>query len=211
MINNAKISIHILAYFAVILMLLFLPACAGSPSAIQTPQASLPPQNLIGNQGVTKKPAYLPPPENTPGPVVFAQGNPAPLGTAVTIDNKLLKVTGIIRPADDLVAKGNMFNTSPAAGQEYVFVNLSATCKLSASETCLISDSDFKMVGSSGQSRDAETFLAGVSGLLGSGEFNGGTTKTGYVAFIVDKGKTNLILVYTPFLADQVAYMSVGQ
>ena len=209
--NNVKNPTHVLAYFPVILLLLFLPACAGSKPEIQTPRASLPPQNLIGHQGVTKKPAYLPPSINTPEPVVFAQGNPAPFGTAVTIDNKSLKVTGIIRPADDLVAKGNMFNTTPAAGQEYIFVNLSATCKLSASETCLISDSDFQMVGSSGQSRDSETFLAGVSGLLGSAEFNGGATRTGYVAFLVDKGETNLILVYTPFLANQVAYMSVGQ
>jgi hypothetical protein len=209
--NNVKNPAHVLAYFAVILMLLTIPACAGSASATHTPQASEPTLSPAAHQGVIRKPAYLPLPVTTPEPTVFSQDNPAPFGTAVTIDNMLLKVTGIIRPADNLVAKGNMFNATPAAGQEYVFVNLSAACQLSPGQTCAISDSDFKMVGSSGQSHDAQTFLAGVSGLLGSAEFNGGAARTGYVAFFVDKGETDLVLVYTPFLANQVAYMAVGR
>jgi hypothetical protein len=208
--NITKNLTHVLSYFSLIITLLSLPACAGSPSAIQTTQAgeptlSEPTLSSAAHQGVTRKPAHLPP------PVGSAQNNPAPVGTSINIDHKSLKVTGIIRPADDLVAKGNMFNTSPAAGQEYVFVNLSATCEQSPGETCSIDDSDFKMLGSSGQSFDAETFLAGVSGLLGTAEFKGGTTRAGYVAFIVDKGDTDLTLVYTPFLANQEAYMSVGQ
>lgn len=205
MLNITKNLTHVLAYFAVIATLLSLPACAGSTPGTPTPRVDVPTLSPAAHQGVTRKPAHLPP------PVGFAQNNPAPVGAAITIDHKSLKVTGIIRPADDTVAKGNMFNTSPAAGQEYVFVNLSATCEQTPGATCSIDDSDFKMLGPSGQSYDPETFLAGVSGLLGSSEFKGGTTKTGYVAFIVDKGDTKLVLVYTPFLANQEAYMSVGQ
>lgn len=180
-------------------------------SATQTPQPSEPTLSPAAHQGVTKKPAYLSPLRTTLEPIVFSQGSPAPLGTAVSIDHMSLKVTGLIRPADALVAKGNMFNATPAAGQEYVFVNLSATCRLSHGETCGISDSDFKMVGSSGHSHEAQTFLAGVSGLLGSAEFNGGVTRSGYVAFFVDKGETNLVLDFAPFLSNEEVYMAVGQ
>jgi hypothetical protein len=189
--NNAKYPAYVLAYLVVILMLLSLPACGESASATQNPQTSEPTLSPAAHQGVTKKPAYLSPLKTTLEPIVYSQGNPAPLGTAIFIDH--------------------MLNATPAAGQEYVFVNLSATCRLSHDQTCVISDSDFKMVGSSGQSHDAQTFLAGVSGLLGSAEFKGGTTRTGYVAFFVDKGETNLVLDYAPFLSNEEVFMAVGQ
>jgi hypothetical protein len=64
--------------------------------------------------------------------------------------------------------------------------------------------------GSSGRTRDAEIFLAGVSGMLADGDFAGGTTRSGYKAFIVGKSETSLILIYAPFLGNQ-AYLSVGQ
>jgi hypothetical protein len=211
MLNIAENPAHVLAYLVVILMLLSLHACAGSMPATQTPQANEPTLSPAAHQGVVKKPAYLSPLRTTIEPILYSQGNPAPLGTAVSIDHMSLKVMGLVRPADALAAKGNMFNATPAPGQEYIFVNLSATCQQPHAQTCVISDSDFQLVGSSGRSHDAQTFLAGVSGLLGSVEFNGGTTRTGYVAFFVDKGEANLTLDYAPFMSNEEVFMAVGQ
>ena len=44
----------------------------------------------------------------------------------------------------------------------------------------------------------------------GSGDFNGGITKSVNDAFFVDKSETNLILIYAPFLGNE-AFMSAGQ
>jgi hypothetical protein len=208
--SSVKKSTLVLVYLAMAILLITTPACEGITPEGQPPQATLPPQSLTAHEGVTRKAFSQPAPTATPGPTGSAQSNPAPFGTPVSINNMTLKVTGLIRPADDLVAQGNMFNAAPEAGKEYVFVNLSATCNRNANETCQINDFDFQIVGSSGQSQDAEIFLAGVSGLLEDGDFDGGTTKTGSVAFIVEKSETNLILIYAPFLGDE-AYLSAEQ
>jgi hypothetical protein len=208
--SSVKKSTLVLVYLAMIILLLTITACEGSTPKRQPAQATLPPQSLTVHEGVTRRTFSQPAPTPTPGPIGSFQSNPAPFGTGVAIDNMTLKVTQFLRPADDLVAQGNMFNQVLGAGKEYVFVNLSATCNRKANETCQINDFDFKMVASSGRTRDAETFLAGVSGMLGDGDFAGGTTKAGYIAFIVGKSETNLILIYAPFLGNQ-AYLSVGQ
>ena len=160
--HNLKNPTHVLTYLAVIFMLQFLPACARSAPGKRASQARLPPQNLVGHQGVTKKPAYLSALKTTQESIIYSRSSPAALGTPVFIDHMSLKVTGLVRPADALVAKGNMFNATPAAGQEYIFVNLSATCKLSPGQPCTISDSDFKMIGSSGSQivSPVETFFS---------------------------------------------------
>jgi hypothetical protein len=193
--SSVKKSTLVLVYLAMAILLITTPACEGITPEGQPPQATLPPQSLTAHEGVTRKAFSQPAPTATPGPTGSAQSNPAPFGTPVSINNMTLKVTGLIRPADDLVAQGNMFNAAPEAGKEYVFVNLSATCNRNANETCQINDFDFQIVG---------------SGLLEDGDFDGGTTKTGSVAFIVEKSETNLILIYAPFLGDE-AYLSAEQ
>ena len=209
--SNAKKSNHILAFLALMVLLLTIPACEGSTPEVKPLPDTSTPKIATTHEAVASKKLYPSArPTDTPEPGGFALSNPAPFGSEVTINEMSLKVTGLIRPADGMAEQGNMFNTVPEARKEYVFVNLSATCNRSGDKTCNINDFDFKMVGSSRQSHEAEIYLAGVSGMLGDGDFLGGATKSGYIAFIVDKSETNLILIYAPFLG-YVAYFSAEQ
>ena len=128
--------------------------------------------------------------------------NPAPVGSTVTVDDMELAVISILRPADSIVKAGNMFNTEPEPGNEYIFVNVSVKCVKQSTETCSISTFNFKMVGSLGIKYDAEWFLTGVKGLLEDTDFYGGTQLTGDLAFIVGIDEQDLLLMYEPYWED---------
>lgn len=153
----------------------------------------------------TETPSPLP--TETPKPVGSARSNPAPFGYEVTIDQMTFKIEEVVRPADDIVEKGNMFNSKAGDGKEYVLIKLSIKCNKNTDASCLASSYEFKLVGSSGQARDIE-FIAGVADTLDSGEFFGGATKTGYLPYIVDKDESGLVLMYKPILGNEI-YLSV--
>ena len=144
----------------------------------------------------------------TPKPVGSARSNPAPFGYVVTYEQMTFQVTGLIRPADDLVRQGNLFNRQAEAGSEYAFVQVAVTCLRGADETCALHEVEFGLVGSAGLDHEVVLFLAGVDGLLRGGDLYGGATNTGYLAFILGQEETDLILIYEPLLGDAI-YMSI--
>jgi len=165
--------------------------------------SSTPQVNLPGEE--SNQPTVAPPPSTpteAPKPLGSARSNPAPLGAEVIIDDMAMKITEIISPANDIVMSGNQFNTIPDPGNVYIFVSISITCNKSADSNCNIGGYEFSLIDSTGISHNAEIFIAGVSGLLASGEFYGGATKAGYLAFIVPEGDTGLILKYDSFLSE---------
>ena len=178
--------------YALLAMVLVSLACGSS-----TPQVNLP------SEGATQ-PVVAPAdtPTEIPKPLGSARSNPAPVGAEVVIDDMAIKITEIVAPANDIVAAGNQFNTVPEAGNIYIFLNLSITCNKSTDATCSILGFEFSVIDSGGITHDSEFFLAGVSGLFESGEFYGGATKTGYVAFIVPEGDTGLIMKYSNFISE---------
>lgn len=141
-------------------------------------------------------------PEPTAPPVGTTRGNPAPVGSKVTVDDMEFVILGVTRPANDIVMAGNMFNTEPEEGQEYMFVSVQVTCAKSSDETCSVGIYNITLVGSAGVSRDAEWFVTGVDGLLDSSEFYGGATVTGNIPFIVNVDETDLVFVYEPLFGD---------
>ena len=139
-----------------------------------------------------------------------ARSNPAPVGSEVIADDMAFIVTGAIRPATNFIMDGNMFNSEPEPGQEYIMVELSVTCMKSIDESCTISPFwNISLIGSAGIKYDAESFVAGVDGLLESTEFYGEATVSGYLPFIVNEGETNLILVYEPMIYGDTFYLEI--
>ena len=132
----------------------------------------------------------------TTAPLGSARSNPAPVGSAITADDIEFSVISIIRPANQQVADGNMFNETPSPSKEYMMVEIKAFCTKTADEKCSLSTYNFKLLNSSGIMSDF-AFVAGVAGELVSTEFFGGASMTGFLPFMVDQGGEPL-LVYSP-------------
>lgn len=151
---------------------------------------------------------------STPEPIIptpteekvlgLSRSNPAPVGSEIIADDMSLVILEVVRPADSIVAKGNMFNSTPEPGKEYLFVKLKITCMKSSDGKCSIYSSNYKIVTSTGNVVDPEWFIAGVSGLLETSDFFGGASTEGYVAFIIDKTEISPVLMYEPFFSDPV-------
>lgn len=132
------------------------------------------------------------------------RSNPAPAGSEVVFDDMAFQIMNTVRPADSLVATGNMFNSTPEPDQEYMFVEVQVTCKKTGDEKCSFSpEFSTKLTGSNGVEYNPEIMLSGVEKLLETTEFYGGAVISGYVPFIVKKDETNFVLVYDPILGDK--------
>jgi len=137
-------------------------------------------------------------PTDNPEPLGSSLSNPAPVGSKVTADDIEFEILGITRPATYIVKAANMFNTQPGVGQEYIFVELQATCTKSSDKECSISTFKAKLVGSSGIERESEWFVSGVDGLFEDTQFYGGETINGQIPFIIDSDETDLVFIYQP-------------
>jgi hypothetical protein len=180
-------------------------ACGSATPQVNTPTVP-PPEGQPSNTGAPptepqELPTAAPTATVTPKPLGSARSNPAPVGSEVVMDDMAISVTEVISHADDLVAKGNMFNPKAEAGSHYLFANMSVTCQKSSDESCSLTGLEFSVIDSAGLNHDAELVMAGVSGMLESGEFYGGAKKAGYVAFIVPDNDSGLILKYSGFLS----------
>jgi hypothetical protein len=129
------------------------------------------------------------------------RSNPAPFGSSVLVEGMQFLVTGVVRPADSIVSKGNYFNYKPATGEEWLFIKISVTCKKSSDEQCLLSTNNFKALGSNGILVDG-LGAAGVDGLLQDTTFYGGANITGNLSFVVTKGDKSILLVYQSTFGD---------
>ncbi len=146
-------------------------------------------------------------PRTSSAPAGSALDNPAPPGTAVAAGDLELQVMGVIRPADDIVAEGNMFNPRPGPGNEMMLVTLSVTCRPEEDDTCTFAPVlEFLLVSPIGVHRP-EWLVAGLPNPLRGGEISSGETISGDILFEVGKGETGLVLVYSESLGDEVAYL----
>jgi hypothetical protein len=158
-----------------------------------------PPANDEQNVEPTQAPEVE---EPTTAPLGASRSNPAPLGSEIVADEMSFSVTSVTRPATDIIMAGNMFNTEPENGQEYVMVQIQIACSKTSDQQCSISPFNFSVLGSSGIAHEAEIFVSGVDGLLESGDFYGGASLSGSMPFIVGSDETGLLLVYEPFFGD---------
>lgn len=140
-----------------------------------------------------------------------SRSNPAPVGSEIVADDMAFVVKELIRPADKIIMAGNMFNTEPEENQEYVMVMLEVNCMKGSDDKCNISPFNFTLLGSKGVDRDVEWSVAGVSNILESKDFYGGSSVSGYLPFIVDKDETDLLLVYEPLLFGDNFYLALPE
>jgi uncharacterized membrane protein YvbJ len=136
---------------------------------------------------------------------------PLPRNSFVDIGGDMqVMITNVQRPANDIVAQGNMFNDTPVPNaQEYMIVKLHVECKKATNEKCNFNDYEFKTVGKDGQVHDR----ASVSGIPQSfesfAEFFGGAALDGNIAFLVTQGDSSVVLFHEPLFFGDPVYISL--
>jgi hypothetical protein len=174
-----------------------------APVATEGLTATVPP--LAAGTSIAKTtPTKTGTPTPTATVVPNSRSNPIPAGSVFHLNDLQIVVSGITRPADDIVRNANAlnFDNAAGAGKEYMFVDLSVTCNRPADQQCILSVYNFKVLGSEGVLINPVTTIAGVNGLLKDSPFFGGATETGNIPFIVTSGDANVLLVYQTVLGD---------
>ena len=205
-------------FFIALLVLIFVSLACGSTSDVSVESPS-------NNEGVspqeveeevsgekqdveTVEEEVVVPEEEETKEIGTARSNPAPVGSVITADDMSFEILGSTRPADDIIMSGNMFNTEPEEGEEYILIEMKIECLKDSDDTCSISQFNFQLIGDEGISYDAEWLVTGVEGLLESEEFYGGAVVSGSLPFIVKLDDQDLVFVYDPFWGDEF-YMQV--
>lgn len=147
------------------------------------------PRNPFGAATATSTPAAT----TTARPTVRACALP---GTAVEVDGFALQVNAVVRPANATLAMSDTRNPAPDAGNVYVLVQLSATCRKASGERCQIAAERFTLEGPGGGLRVPESAIASAPNLLGESEFNGGATFRSSLVFQVPGGEIGHTLHY---------------
>jgi hypothetical protein len=148
------------------------------------------------------------PAEPTQPPLGASRFNPAPSGTAIQIDGMSLYVTDVVFPADTIVRDGNLFNPTPEPGSDYILVGLTATCDLPPESSCRLSGLEFSLVDTAGIAHNPRLLLAGVPGKFEGGEFFGGSTRSGYLIYLVEGDPAEYILKYQALFGGE-AYLTL--
>ena len=115
-------------------------------------------------------------------------------------------VAGAIRPADGIVAAGDAFNTQPREYHHYIFVTLRVTCEAPADQLCQLDLYKFKLFLSDDSLVYPTWFLSGVEDILSVSEFQGGTTVSGHIPFIIGIGDSGLKLIYESVPGDRYSF-----
>jgi len=125
----------------------------------------------------------------------WQSGPPVPIGTSQEFGELKLVVENVIRPANH-VADDATFYTEPEYGQEYVAVDVTATCNLPAGEACYLSSADFGASGAQGAPYMAELVTSGIGRAFEGGELKGGKSRSGYLFFLVSRDDSGLVMQY---------------
>jgi hypothetical protein len=192
-------------------------ALALSNNSERTP-TNTPRPNNPGATVVIKVPTSTKGPTPTTPPTIEptqelgkTRDNPLPRNSVVDIGGDMeVMITNVQRPANDVIAQGNIFNATPIPNvQEYMIVKLHVECKKSPNEKCNFSDYEFKTVGTDGQIHDP-AFAAGLPQAFEPyAEFFGGAALDGNIAFLVTQGDTSVVLFHDPLLFGDPVYISL--
>jgi hypothetical protein len=161
---------------------------------------------LVNNSitvAATPTPAQTPLPQATPtaaeidAGAVVAAGAAGDTGLGFTV-----QVTGLVRPANDVIESQSRFNPEPASGEEYVVVVVVVECIT----TCDVDSFDFALTGDSGAVYSgARAYYENRLNVRGAGG-------TGDLPFLIRADETNLRLLYlADRLNDKVVAYEVGE
>jgi len=202
-----KLGAAVVIILMLCLVLVAIGRLAGSSSE-QTPTAA---PSIVSTSASTAAAVVIS--SFTPAPTQalgITRDQPYPVDTVVDIGGDTqISIIFVTRPADDIVAEGNMFNGTPEPSLEYVIVRLHVQCNKAANETCNFSTYEFKTVGTNGRVQD-QAFVAGVSGELEpSAELFGGSFIEGSLVFLVTKGDQNVVLFHDPLFLGSPIYIAL--
>lgn len=189
------------------------PGATNAPLPTKTPALDLPPE-ATATSGPTSTPAPTEPPlptaTVTSGPRGVTRDQPHPIDAVIDIAGDMkVSIVEVVRPANDIVQQGNMFNDTPVPNQEYVMVKLHVECVKSSNDKCTFDKYQFKAVGADGQVRD-QASVAGLPGAFESyAEFFGGASTDGNIVFLLSQGDPNAVMFYEPFIFGDPVYVAL--
>lgn len=202
---GALAALCLCAVVAGVAIYVFFTPASVSTSAVPTAVNEIPTEIVIPQD--TAEPATVPA-EETPQSANPLSGEAAPVGSAVDLGNNVtLTVLSVTRPADDIVANGSSFNTTPAEGEEFMRVDVEVACN--SDSTCNFYPTVTKAVLSDGSTRDLQTFIEGVDDWDTSLEIEAGATQQGFLLFLVPKSESEIVLKYQDIYDDQPIYFQL--
>lgn len=188
-----------------------------SSNSNRTP-TSTPRANNLGATVVVNVPPSTVGPTPTTAPTIAptqelgtTRDNPLPHDSVLDIGGGMqVRITFVQRPADDIVAQGNMFNDTPVPDvQEYMIVKLHVECTKPSNDKCNFNTIEFKTVGADGQVRD-QPFVSGVPQTFEPfAEFFGGASLDGNIVFLVKQGDASVVLFHDPLIFGDPTYISL--
>ncbi len=107
----------------------------------------------------------------------------------------LLKISGIIRPADQYAGR---YATRPSQGREYIALVVDVQCVSPAEDFCEVSYRDFELTGDNGVVYDYSSSSSLDVKLRAGGEENGS------VFFIIDSDDSNFLVMYEEGWSDDI-------
>ena len=131
-----------------------------------------------------------------------------PQGETANIGKVEFLISGLIRPANELVSQASDANRKPPEGMEYVFVDLAEACAAPIHIECFISVRDMRLIGSSGIERRSIKII-GHPVMMGDKHIKGGTPGYGFVAFMVGEDESDLMFYYDSGEGDEMVYLLV--
>jgi hypothetical protein len=129
----------------------------------------------------------------------WSQG-PAGLGQPLTAGSVEVQVNDFVRPADTVVIHADSYPELERT-EQFAMVDVSATCRAEAGESCNVTEMNFSLEGSSGKSFYPEfaMTLPGLYYLFEGGQIASGETVSGDLVFVVDREASGLELAYSSF------------
>jgi hypothetical protein len=202
-----------LAFGLCCLVILFVINTSGDPSTSTTNQPF--PTSTPGSQQTEAEPAATtgPAPTQTAAQAELGttRDQPLPMNTTVDIGGGMqVTILEVVRPADDIVIAGNMFNDTPVPGaEEYLMVKLQVDCTQSSNEKCNFNHYEFKTVGADGQVHDPASVAGIPEEFEPFAEFFGGASLTGNIAFLAAQGDEAVVLFYDPLIFGDPVYLAL--
>ncbi len=184
------------------------------PAPTQTPKPATGATVVINIPTATKGPTPTTAPTVAPTKELGkTRDNPFPRNSAVDIGGDMqVMITNVQRPANDIVAQGNMFNATPIPNaQEYMIVKLHVECKKPTNDKCNFDRFEFKTVGADGQVHD-EASAAGIPlEFEPYAEFFGGAALDGNMVFLVTQGDASVVLFHEALFFGKPVYIALQE
>lgn len=157
-------------------------------------------------------PANDPARDLKPTPTLVAVGStmekPVPYGYDIILQDIVITLNGLERPANEIVAEKSAVTPTPENGQEYFLIKINNQCVKPGQVKCFVGFSDYQLMDSMGNFVNPEDSVSGMDGFFTFEEFSSGTSNKGYLAFLVNQDVEYPLLTYKTFLGTSV-YLSL--